>query len=307
MSFEEQQINILMIPPEVWSYIFRADMSIRHLIKRVSKSLTEGVYFPVRSFKDSIMFQDFFSLRAHTNESNGKIAYLAAKVGAYGVLKRYFVRGDFNLQREIMYELGYSCYDACIIADVKGMCDGSIVSNNENLNHGMIAGKRIPHMMGNSDIQQLYRYNCETYADNICFNVLSTVNIYKKLGQISKQATSFEKSSELIEEIKNNKISRMREIGTAIADKRCPLLALKYANYLEHTSQLTWREHIRDDYLDIIKIMIHTNTALAHANVSEIISYCENWGKSDSARQIRELMKIRMCSKETIIFDLSKK
>jgi hypothetical protein len=298
-----------MLPPEIWSHIFGADMSIRHLIARVSKTVAEGVYFPVRAFKDSIMIQDFFSLKAHTNESNGKIAYLAAKLGAYDVLKRYFIRGDFNLQREIMYELGYSCYNPDIIVNIKGMCDGSIVSGNENLNHGFIAGNRIPHMMGNSDIRQLYRYNCEEYANNVCFNINHRLNEYKRLGQISNQSVSFEKSSELIEEIKNSKICRMREIGTAIADKRCPLLALKYAHYLHHANQLTWREHIRDDYLDVIKIMITfgNNTALICANVSEIISYCENWGKQGSSRQLRELLKIKTCSKETIIMDLSKK
>jgi hypothetical protein len=134
------------------------------------------------------------------------------------------------------------------------------------------------------------------------------LSVYKKLGQISNQTISFEKSSELIEEIKSDKICQIRKIGTAIANKRCPLLAMKYANYLQHTNQLTWREHIRDDYLDIIKIMfIGNSTMLVYANLNEIISYCENWGKSVSARQLHALMKIKTCSKETIILDLSKK
>lgn len=285
-SSQMESAEFLDLPPEILTKIVSYGGKLA--MACVSKNIKYYILFKILSVEDAVKINDHYSLLRHPFMSN-VIAFFAARHGNVKLLEKYFPTDSLN-QREIMYELGRGCLTSKENNKFHFKCNPEIKKECDFMS-GKISVCKLPNTFSMYMLEKLFAEFDFEFARLLTQTQNDVIDVYyKKIGTIANTATPIYdaeiiyNSLPLPERINNRTI-------TAFARRREVLEPI--IKHLHKVCPLVWREHIRDNYLGVIELMITKNqyTHQIKSIVLSIIEYCCEWEKYDLIDKIHALVK----------------
>jgi hypothetical protein len=289
IRFTVNLIGLLDLPPEILTNII--SRGNKSAIARICKNIKDKAIFDILSVKDAVIINDYYSLSKHPFMKN-VIAFYAAKHGNVKILEKCFPT-DPLYQREILYELGCGCLIPIENDKFFSKCYPEIWQECD-FTRGKISVGKIPDMFSTYMIEKLFEEFDTKFAKILTYEYADSVDeYYKKIGTIANTAISLSDAECIYNNLTDTEKMNPRTI-TAFARRR-EILEQDF-KHLHKVCPLVWREHLRDDYLGVIALMINKNpyTHQIKDVILNLIDYCCEWEKYDLIDKLHAIVQCKI-------------